>query len=196
MNTFRSTLLVMMSLSYLVCDGALSDCQKCDGPHCWPRQEDFLSYRGEQCAIEGDNEYCQGPGRIYYGGDSSWTYRDVSKGDRIACNNDAFNCDPLFGIRKKCYNSCDMFHECPNTGKVARDTRGYGKGLGPLRKVYLTIDEKIEGCGCDNIRQEISGHLREDKNFKNLANSQYWIDEVWKNMGCRPVLPQPVGACN
>jgi len=177
-----------------VCDGALSDCQKCDGPHCWPRQEDFLSYRGEQCAIEGDNEYCTGPGRIYYGGDSSWTYRDVSKGDRIACNNDAFNCDPLFGIRKKCYNSCDMFHECPNTGKVAgyKLIRGAGAAA-RYRKVYLTIDEKIEGCGCEKIREKISDLIKEGEAF---VNSQYYIDEVWEYMGCRPVLPQPVGACN
>merc|ERR1712083_416711 len=119
MNTFSTALLVTMSLSYLVCDGAIWDCNgRQEGSH--------MSWHGaDKCANEGGNEYCTGPGRIYYGDGLTWTYKDLGEGQRVGCNNGAFGCDPLPLFPKKCYNSCDLFHECAKTGEVALNLREY-----------------------------------------------------------------------
>jgi len=183
MNTFSTALLVTMSLSYLVCDGAIWDCNgRQEGSH--------MSWHGaDKCANEGGNEYCTGPGRIYYGDGLTWTYKDLGEGQRVGCNNGAFGCDPLPLFPKKCYNSCDLFHECAKTGEVATQIMS---GAGDNRRV-LTIDEKIVGCDCREIRSEIWERLEADELF---PNQERHIDEVWRNMECKPVLPQPAGVCN
>ena len=55
------------------------------------------------CSDENDGS-CQGPGRVYFGHRTSWTYKDLEDGESISCANTAFGCDPVPGYPKQCYS--------------------------------------------------------------------------------------------
>jgi len=192
MNTFSTALLVTMSLSYLVCDGAIWDCNgRQEGSH--------MSWHGaSKCANEGNNEYCTGPGRVWYGDGLTWTYKDLRDGERVGCNNGAFGCDPLPLFQKKCYSGCDMFHQCQKTGDVATICVDGDKCTD--RRV-ANIKDPIAKCNCREIQEEIMEQLYANHNLgfltqmQNDADPEKWIFEIMKNMECKPVLPPPAGVC-
>jgi len=150
-----------------------------------------MAWHGAYMCANEEDEVCQGPGRIYFGDALTWTYKDFGEGESVGCNPDGFGCDPLSGFEKKCYNTCSMYHECAKTGNVATQVM---EGSGGTRRVYsMTIDEEIVGCNCRDVRKEIWERLEADESFPNHKGH---IDEVWRNMECKPVLPQPAGVCN
>eukprot|EP00486_Rosalina_sp_Unknown_P008950 CAMPEP_0201592250 /NCGR_PEP_ID=MMETSP0190_2-20130828/190199_1 /ASSEMBLY_ACC=CAM_ASM_000263 /TAXON_ID=37353 /ORGANISM="Rosalina sp." /LENGTH=293 /DNA_ID=CAMNT_0048050939 /DNA_START=110 /DNA_END=991 /DNA_ORIENTATION=- len=56
------------------------------------------------CANTADGHgNCYGPGRVYFGDKTSWTYQDLEEGESISCINTAFGCDPVPGYPKQCY---------------------------------------------------------------------------------------------
>jgi len=73
-----------------------ASCDDADG-------EDPVALGAVHCADEHENEYCHGPGTVYYGYGTHWVTKELSDGESVLCSNGAIGCDPLGGERKDCY---------------------------------------------------------------------------------------------
>jgi len=55
------------------------------------------------CGDEHEDEYCHGPGVVFYGSGDQWTSTELANGESIHCGNAAIGCDPVPGWAKDCY---------------------------------------------------------------------------------------------
>ena len=55
------------------------------------------------CADEQENEYCYGPGVVYYGYGAQWVTKQLGDWEAVLCTNTAIGCDPVPNVYKDCY---------------------------------------------------------------------------------------------
>jgi len=179
MSASKSLSFVAICLMPIASLGAIWDCDRVylgtDGlgnPNTVPiNPGDFQATR---CTGEGGG--CSGPGRIYYGKDFFFTYKDVKVGEYAYCGDNWMGCDPLPGIRKECYNGCSQYHICPNSATIT------------VSGASVTIDS-FSMCDCQAVRSRIRDAMLADQDFAPNVNNAI-IEQAFSAMNCAPEVPR------
>merc|ERR1719474_1999942 len=111
------------------------------------------------CGDEHEDEYCHGPGTVFYGHGDQWVTKELASGESVHCSNSAIGCDPIYGVQKDCYLA---FGSCVPSAT----TSGFASSN------YNGKWEEYEDCNGKTAYKHTDRNLYL---FRNKWNSATWI---------------------